>query len=59
MCECQWLDGAPVSRLVVPLGDEQVGHLHEEPLADAVVWIVLTVRVAPKPVDKQSFKLIF
>ena len=41
-------DGAPVSRLVVPLGDEQVRHLHEEPLADAVVGVVLAVRVAPE-----------
>lgn len=40
---------SPVTGVIVAVRYEQVSHLHEEPLADAVVWVVLTVRVTAKP----------
>ena len=38
---------------MVTLRDEEVRHLHEEPLADAVVGVVLAVCVASEPLPGQ------
>ncbi len=38
---------------MISLGDEEVRHLHEEPLADAVVGVILAVCVTSEPLPGQ------
>ena len=46
----------PVPSIIVAVRDEQIGHLHEESFADAVVGVVLAVSVATKPVLENVFE---
>ena len=49
----------PVSRVIVSVWDDEVGHLHEQSLADAVVRVVLTVCVASEPGQSSAMRSWF
>ena len=49
----------PVSRVIVSVWYDEIRHLHEQSLADAVVWVVLTVGVASEPGQSSAMKSWF
>ena len=49
----------PVSRVIVSVWYDKVCHLHEQSLADAVVWVVLTVGVAAEPGQSSAMRSWF
>ena len=46
----------PVSRVIVSVWYDEVRHLHKQSLADAVVWVVLTVSVAAEPGQSSAMR---